>query len=78
MLIEPMITVNPSPTDLDLPQLRVALVRSAYERRDVWPDLASARKYFLTQGRMQKWDPRVRALFIVRLSLCYVNLMMFS
>ncbi|KAF9027237.1 hypothetical protein BDZ89DRAFT_952353 [Hymenopellis radicata] len=64
ILIDPMIVVNPSPTELELPELRSRLVRTAYERRDVWPGIEAATTYFLAHKAMSTWDPRVRMLFI--------------
>lgn len=54
-----------------LERLRKVLVKSAKERRHVWPDRESARQYLeerMGLPKRQKWDPRVIDLFVVRSS----------
>lgn len=62
ILVEPIL--NPLGHHL-LQWLREALVKSAYERRDVWPSRAHALANLKAKQRTSKWHPRVTELFVV-------------
>lgn len=49
-----------------LSRLRSVLVKGAYERRDVWPDLEQAMGGLKRRDRTKKWDSRILDLFVVR------------
>jgi hypothetical protein len=63
ILVEPMLSA-------DGPELfaglRSALVKSAYERRDVWSNREQALATLKERNRTSRWDPRVLDLFVVR------------
>jgi hypothetical protein len=73
IIVEPMISpAGPQ----HLQKLRSILVKGAYERRDVWPDLEQAMSALKGRDRTRKWDPRILELFVVRALLHFV--IMFS
>ncbi|KAL5488428.1 hypothetical protein ACEPAI_6546 [Sanghuangporus weigelae] len=61
ILIEPML--SPGGREY-LEELRYGLVRSAYERHDVWPDRKRALRYLKDRDRTKLWDPRMLQSFI--------------
>jgi len=62
IIVEPMISpAGPQ----HLKKLRSMLVKGAYERRDVWPDLEQAMSALKKRDRTKGWDPRVLDLFVV-------------
>ncbi|KAH8115696.1 Alpha/beta hydrolase fold-1 [Phellopilus nigrolimitatus] len=61
ILVEPMLSPKGSAC---LQNLRVDLVRSAYERRDVWSNRQQALEALKQRGRTRKWDPRVLDVFV--------------
>ncbi|KAK0205878.1 Alpha/beta hydrolase fold-1 [Desarmillaria ectypa] len=61
ILVEPLL----SPAGAHhLKKLRSILIKGAYERRDVWPDLTTAMASLKRHDRKKKWDPRIQQLFI--------------
>jgi hypothetical protein len=63
IIVEPMISpAGPQ----HLKKLRSILVKGAYERRDVWPNLEQAMSSLKMRDRTKKWDPRILDLFVVR------------
>lgn len=62
MLVEPML--SPGGPEYLYP-LRTMLVKSAYERRDVWPSRENALQNLRNRHRTAKWDPRILELFVV-------------
>lgn len=50
-----------------LERLRFKLVRSAYERRDVWPDKDHA--LISLKNSTESWDPRMVRLFVVSIAI---------
>ncbi|KAK0191651.1 hypothetical protein F5146DRAFT_1103580 [Armillaria mellea] len=44
----------------DIKKLRSILIKGAYERRDVWPDLTTAMVSLKRRDRTKKWDPRIQ------------------
>lgn len=70
ILIEPLF----SPAGSQYVQyLRMALVRSAYERRDVFRSRADALRFFRKKDRASQWHPRVVELFVVSAIYCLVE-----
>lgn len=61
ILVEPLL--SPAGTH-DIKKLRSILIKGAYERRDVWPDLTTAMVSLKRRDRTKKWDPRIQQLFI--------------
>ncbi|KAF9498343.1 hypothetical protein BDN71DRAFT_1443681 [Pleurotus eryngii] len=64
IIVEPMLSPDGRH---HLERLRKVLVKSAKERRHVWPDRESARQYLeerMELSKRQKWDPRVIDLFV--------------
>lgn len=65
VLCEPMIMPLESGNDF----IEV-LGDGAMKRRDIWPSREEAYRTFTDRGRIWRtWDPRVRRLFVVRVSL---------
>ncbi|ESK91250.1 alpha/beta-hydrolase [Moniliophthora roreri MCA 2997] len=61
IIIEPML----SPAGPEhLKKLRLALIKGAYERRDVWPDRTMAMAGLKKRDRTIKWDPRILEIFV--------------
>ncbi|KAG0699761.1 Alpha/beta hydrolase family-domain-containing protein [Suillus ampliporus] len=60
ILVEPML----SPTAEAVEPLRRMLIKSAYERRDVWPSREYASQSLKSRKRCEHWDPRVLDLYI--------------
>ena len=60
IIVEPMI--SPAGPQY-LRKLRTVLVKGAYERRDVWPDLEQAMGALKRRDRTKKWDSRILDLF---------------
>jgi len=61
ILVEPMI----SPAGQEhLRELGKLLVRSAYERRDCWPNREMAREALKARNRTTKWRPRILDLYV--------------
>ena len=52
-----------------LSDLRDTLVKTAYERRDVWPSRQKALEDLKTSRRTTTWHPRTVELFVVSSSL---------
>ncbi|KII96155.1 hypothetical protein PLICRDRAFT_170729 [Plicaturopsis crispa FD-325 SS-3] len=44
--------------------LRMALLKTAYERRDVWPSREAAHKFFTSKDRAVAWHPKVVDLYV--------------
>lgn len=66
IIVEPMLSPDGRH---HLERLRKALVKSAKERRHVWPDREYARQYLEERMKLpgrQIWDSRVIDLFVVR------------
>ncbi|KAL0948892.1 hypothetical protein HGRIS_009008 [Hohenbuehelia grisea] len=61
VLVEPML--SPEGRDV-LTELRLYLLKGAYERRDVWPDRKAAKEALLGRSRTVKWDRRVVDLYV--------------
>lgn len=61
ILVEPMLSPNGA---APLTELRKALIRSACERRDVWPNKPYALRDLTTKARKSPWDRRALALYV--------------
>lgn len=62
ILVEPLLSPEGAH---HLKQLRSILIKGAYERRDVWPDLTTVMVSLKSRGnRTKKWDPRIQQLYI--------------
>ncbi|KAJ8076164.1 hypothetical protein PM082_022149 [Marasmius tenuissimus] len=61
IIVDPMLSAA-GPEHLK--KLRVLLIKGAYERRDVWPDRATAMSALKKRGRTTRWDPRILDIFI--------------
>lgn len=61
ILVEPMLSPNGAPP---LAKLRKKLIKSACERRDVWPNKSYALRDLTTKARKSPWDRRALALYV--------------
>lgn len=64
VIVEPMLSPE---GPQHLAALRSALVKGAYERRDVWADRSQAMAALRRRDRTKRWDPRVLDLYVVRI-----------
>ncbi|KIJ59413.1 hypothetical protein HYDPIDRAFT_190512 [Hydnomerulius pinastri MD-312] len=61
ILVEPMLSPGGPETVQDL---KLFLIKGAYERRDVWPSREHASEYLHSRKRTERWDPRVLGLYV--------------
>jgi hypothetical protein len=71
ILVKPMLSADGPEL---FASLHLALVKSAYESRDVWADHEQAFATLAKRNRTARWDPRVLQLFVVRPLAAFMSL----
>lgn len=70
VLVEPLLSPQ-GPTALD--RLKTRLVKSAQQRRDIWPTRKHASSYFSSNRHLARWHPDVLNLYVVRVDVLIVS-----